>query len=431
MERNNKQEKNSPQSKMSLLADISHFTGSFTPTVSGHELSKPESAINLKQLEHNVRVDPENDPTSTLFQTTNKVNVDFIIPSDGGIDYIDSMILEYNLQNTSLSTAINLVDAFCLIDELIILIGNTEISKYRGVLLRHLFLLSHSDEKLATTLPNVGIDGTTYAANLTIPANTTITVRVPLFTLLTDAEVPIWMKYPEWKMRFNFKTGSDILTAGSAAVTNLSLVTATMKLLLQGQEVSATTRTQHTNELLRGEKTFRYIEHYQTPIGNNGTIVANSPIEVNYPTSGYHCAYFLQVQPKTAGTGHGIYGSDLITSFELQKDKQVVGHSFGNDRYYTSYNKLIASRYWTNVKPLISPSFNMYQFCFSQNPQFDIYHGANSGAYRALGSPGTILRIVTPNNVVDGNVIVWSLIHSYFVVDYSNQRFNVFRMLFN
>lgn len=404
-----------------LNATISHNDGAFFQAADGRMLSKPESAINLKQSEQHIYVLPRNQVPTTVLSTSSNYDIEFEIPNS--IHYIDSAFLEYQLANADGATGGLLVDSFMHFDYCTVLLNEQEVAEYRGTSLRDVFLLSHTAEKMATILPQVGIDTTTFASNLSVGAGATGLVRTPIFTMLSEAEVPIWKQNTRWKLRFRMRSGSSLIRGTpSTTIGNISVVSGSCKLLLQGQVISPLTQALHDSELAAGVKTFRYIEHQQLQLGL-GNLTSGTPTTFNYTSSGPLSSYILHVNVSSP-TGGQLYDSTAITSWDFLVNGSIQGHQLGDNQYTSSYNKVISAKHWSNCSPLEQRT--LYPFSFSEKPQYDLINGSNNGSLPVNGSQETI-RITPGANVTSAVVTVYGFYHSHLDIDYGNGKMTVHR----
>lgn len=404
----------------SLYSQHSHDDGQFAQSSSGHTVSKSEASVNLKQREDHIYILPRNQVPTTCFQS-GTLDVEFEFPQS--LDYLDCCFLEYQLSNGSGSAA-NLVDGFEHFEFCTVLINETETATYYGQVLRNLYLLSHIQEKRACIDPQVGITGVDSSANLVLAGTGgTGTVRTPIFTFISEAEVPLWRPQTRVKLRFRLRTGSSLIRSAGAAITDVSLVSGSMKLLCQGQVLAPFVRDSHDAHLNSGGfKTFKFLEHHQQHMAL-GNLTSGTPVTFNYTASGQLSSYFLHTNVAGA-TGAQLYDSSTINSWDFLVSGVIQGHNLGDNNYTSGYARAIASKHWSNTEPLLDRT--IYQFSFSEKPQYDAIHGSNFGTLPVHGNTETI-RIVPGANVTSAVATVWGLYHSNIEIDYMRGQLRVAR----
>lgn len=326
------------------------------------------------------------------------------------------------MANSDGVNAANLLDGFLHWEYVTVLCNETEVAEYRGVALRNEFLLSHPTEKLACVLPQCGIDTVTYASNLTIAPNGSLTIRTPIFTLISEAEVPLWKPQTRWKLRFRMRSGAALIRSGAASINSISVVSGSCKLMLQGQVISPVTQALHDAELASGTKTFRFIENNQLQLGL-GNLTTGTPTTFNYTASGALSSYFLHVSV-SAPVGVALYDSSAITSWDLLVNGSVQGHQLGDNQFTASYSQAVAAKHWTNCNPLQQRP--IYQFSFSEQPQADLIHGSNHGTIPIQGNIETF-RITPAVNVANAVVTIYGNFHSHLDINYQTGSMSVHR----
>jgi hypothetical protein len=202
---------------MSISLDShSQEDGKYYATVSGAKVSNAESTVNLKQIECQSYIQPRVAPQTTSLNAANNTIWEFEFPTSSGSipHYVHDHCLQFQLNNADGTNAMNLVDGFSMIQQVDTLLNDQIVKTQYPQQMRHTAILGKITEKLANKLPQVGIDPTTFAANLSIPLSSSVIVRVPFQSLLTTSSFPLWPSNVRIKFRFTMSGGAQLIRSG-------------------------------------------------------------------------------------------------------------------------------------------------------------------------------------------------------------------------
>jgi hypothetical protein len=409
--------------------------GKFFLTKDGSAVSVEAACCAMRdQWTNQVAVNPGITVPSTCIASSAVLDVNYIIPP-GALHYCDNMYLEMQCQNLSGTTGIFLVSSFLFIDYTTTNLGSLEVEKRFHQGERHMFTVSNSPEGQIATLNSVGISGSTYQDSLYIPPSTTVYTRIPIQSMICNAQVPLWPTNTNWQIITRIRAGQQLINDSISSIANLSIVAGSMKLIMCGRNLTSSALDVANKRLFindnngRSERIFRYsdMKYFQTGVSS---IVSGTPFTQNFTHDGNLMFYVLSVALAAPGGGQTGGANPLtfgipLTAIDLVRSGTVLGSQLGDNMDYTLWNQTVMQKYLKNVTPLTLN--NLYMFSFSEDPLTDIKTGASHGLMPITGSTEQF-RIVpgsTPAYTVALNV--WGYWRSTLVIDYLTNNFKVQR----
>lgn len=413
----------SPPEKMTnvLLNTLSGDNGGgFSTTAGGYDVSKPAAAINLLQQKDLYKILPRNQVQTNMIQSSAVTDIFFDIPPNQ-VDEVDGMYLTFNIANGHTGTTGTFVDGFQFLDYVTVSLNNEEMQTIYPHAMRNDLILSSSENKLESLLPNTGISTTDYSANLSVPPSGNTTIFLPIHNCIASANLPLWRTETQFRLTFRFNCGPRLQTGGPA-IAFFTVTASSMELWVTGKVYDANMRRSRDRELeANGPKTFRYLDQSRSQL-NLGNITSGTVVTTPFQESGCMCFGYLHLQ-QTNPTGTQIYDSATITTFDFLDNNKPVLWSVGDNNYSSQFMRVKAQELWVNTSPINQRG--LYYFSASTDPISDLNNGSNHG-YLAVKGKSESWRL---NGATTSSAILTTTTHyySHVDIDYATKKWKVYR----
>jgi hypothetical protein len=340
------------------------------------------------QIQFSNYVLPQAALPSTFLQSSNSLDITFIIPPGCGVHLVDQMFLEMQLTNTTGSTGMNLVNSGLLFQYHSALINNSVVATNWMQGEMNLWKISTPPEVQYPGNISLGISNSTYQDNLFIPPTGTIYTRVPLRNIFVEQKLPLWLPNMSCSVVIRVLGGQSLINDAYSLITNLSVNGANVKLLLQGIQMTDGARAAYTKRLMgvdqKGstEKIYRYSEVQQFQFGTP-TISSGSPLQLTMSSVGNCIGGFPMLIPVAPQGAQYSYSTIPITAIDLINGGSSVNSSLGTYSNFTSYILLENMKYIPNNIPMSLN--NLYFISYSRDPMKDIHEGSQYGSVYTNG----------------------------------------------
>lgn len=330
---------------------------------------KAESAMDLDETEYSVEVQPDNNTTTNVFQSS--VYLDYTLTRE-----VHKWRKLELLMSITTAANISLVPAAAMLDRVQVWIGTELVEEITGWnALIDTWTIQEDDISINYAGDIGGFNGVTFGAANVI--NTTTALRAVRLPTLFDTIKPVVAAWPDMvpiRIRIYFASGASLVVAGPGTISNVSLASSSIR--VHGWKLTRAAIEKESSALYAaGKLSYRFLRHSTQSIVTSSITSGNQAqfqmIAVNGPV-----AWITVTLRNTNPVGAQVVTPLQWTSFQINNASGT--NMLGINLITDAYLRLAMIPDWFRETDVYRQLF-LYTYSWSSSPKAAWVTGSKFG----------------------------------------------------